>query len=179
MRPTLSCLSKASRTPLTGKRANKDFFKGTRQAILPGGVLRTGAPGKHIIGGSGKYRLLDERIRVYVAPPLAEIEASELKPYVHRAVRLPESIIRGQKDGLPGVGSLSRPVPFLNLLRTYSRAQMDEKVKLQIEETEVKIQAELSELKTAVPPAATTAAPEPEPETKGPGRRKSKKKAAL
>ena len=81
MHPTLVRFSKASRAPLTPKRGNKDFYKGTRQAFLPGGH-RTGAPGKHVIGGPAKYRLVDSQVRVYVAPPLEDILNSPLKPYV-------------------------------------------------------------------------------------------------
>ena len=51
---------------------------GTRQAFLPGG-RRTGAPGKHVVRGKAKYRLLDEKVRVYVAPPLEEIESSPVR----------------------------------------------------------------------------------------------------
>ncbi|KAL4078921.1 hypothetical protein V8B97DRAFT_1934401 [Scleroderma yunnanense] len=82
MFPTVARLSKASRRALTPKRGNKDFYKGTRQAALPGGH-RTGAPGRFIIRGSGKYRLLDEKVRVFVAPHIEEIKTCELKPYVH------------------------------------------------------------------------------------------------
>ncbi|EGO29521.1 hypothetical protein SERLADRAFT_378485, partial [Serpula lacrymans var. lacrymans S7.9] len=70
--PTVVCLSKASRRALTPKRGNKDFYKGTRQAFLPGGH-RTGAPGKHVIGGSAKYRLLDEKVRIFIAPSVADM----------------------------------------------------------------------------------------------------------
>ncbi|KAH7918648.1 hypothetical protein BV22DRAFT_1024251 [Leucogyrophana mollusca] len=84
---TTVCLSKASRRALTPKRGNKDFYKGTRQAFLPGGH-RTGAPGKHVIGGTAKYRLLDEKVRFFVAPALEEIRNSELKPYVGLDVKL-------------------------------------------------------------------------------------------
>ncbi|KAG6819239.1 hypothetical protein H0H93_013897 [Arthromyces matolae] len=87
MFPTIVRLSKASRRPLTSKKGNKDYYKGTRQAYLPGG-LRTGAPGKHVVGGKAKYRLLDEKVRVFVAPPLEQILSSPLKPYVHVAVNL-------------------------------------------------------------------------------------------
>ncbi|KAF8881830.1 hypothetical protein CPB84DRAFT_1817220 [Gymnopilus junonius] len=75
MFPTAARLSKASRAPLTPKRGNKTF---TRQAFLPGG-RRTGAPGKHVIRGKAKYRLLDEKVRVYVAPPVEEIESSPVR----------------------------------------------------------------------------------------------------
>ncbi|KAI6107621.1 hypothetical protein EV401DRAFT_436926 [Pisolithus croceorrhizus] len=76
MFPTAARLSKASRRPLTPKRGNKDFYKGTRQAALPGGH-RTGAPGRFIVRGSGKYRLLDEKVRVFVAPHISEINQCE------------------------------------------------------------------------------------------------------
>jgi len=52
---------------------------GTRQAFLPGGH-RTGAPGKHVIRGASKYRLLDEKVRVFVAPSIQEIQNSEVRP---------------------------------------------------------------------------------------------------
>ncbi|KAI0915423.1 hypothetical protein AcV5_003651 [Taiwanofungus camphoratus] len=87
MFPTLVRLSKASRRPLTPKRGNKDFYKGTRQAFLPGGH-RTGAPGKHVIGGKAKYRLIDEQVRFFVAPAIEEIQNSSLRPYVDVNVRL-------------------------------------------------------------------------------------------
>ncbi|KAG6861930.1 hypothetical protein C0995_009880 [Termitomyces sp. Mi166 len=87
MFPTFVRLSKASRRPLTPKRGNKDYYKGTRQAFLPGG-LRTGAPGKHVVGGKAKYRLLDEKVRVFVAPPIEEILSSPLKPYVSVSANL-------------------------------------------------------------------------------------------
>ena len=50
-------------------------FAGTRQAYLPGG-LRTGAPGKHVIRGKAKYRVLDEKVRVFIAPPLETVNNS-------------------------------------------------------------------------------------------------------
>jgi len=98
MFPTLARLSKASRLPLTPKRGNKDYYKGkstywkvslrlltghlattgTRQAYLPGGH-RTGAPGKHVVRGKAKYRLLDEKVRFFVAPPVEEINASPVR----------------------------------------------------------------------------------------------------
>ncbi|KAF8837286.1 hypothetical protein BDN67DRAFT_909528 [Paxillus ammoniavirescens] len=82
MHPTLACLSKASRRALTPKRGNKDFYKGTRQATLPGG-LRTGAPGRFVIRGTAKYRLLDEKVRVFVGPGIEEISNSEVRsPFI-------------------------------------------------------------------------------------------------
>lgn len=80
-------------------------ISGTRQAFLPGGH-RTGAPGKHVVSGAAKYRLLDEKVRLFIAPPLQCINESpvslastcrfpsvfdtqlQLKPYVALDVRL-------------------------------------------------------------------------------------------
>ncbi|KAI0327480.1 hypothetical protein GY45DRAFT_1308705 [Cubamyces sp. BRFM 1775] len=86
MFPTLACLSKASRRALTPKRGNKDYYKGTRQAFVPGGH-RTGAPGQHVVRGKAKYRIVDEKVRVFVAPPIEEIQNSALKAYVSTTVR--------------------------------------------------------------------------------------------
>ncbi|WOO83647.1 uncharacterized protein LOC62_05G007167 [Vanrija pseudolonga] len=80
MRPTTSLLG-ASRLPLTPKRGNKDYYKGTRQAYAPGGGHRTGPPGKHVVKGTAKYRVVDSQVRVFVGPGIEKIEASALKPY--------------------------------------------------------------------------------------------------
>ncbi|KAF8630523.1 hypothetical protein AX15_002869 [Amanita polypyramis BW_CC] len=106
MFPTIVRLSKASRRPLTPKRGNKDYYKGTRQAYLPGG-LRTGAPGRHVIGGKAKYRLLDEKVRVFVAPPLEKINSSPLRPYVSLAVRLTKGEERAVFGKFPGPRGLT------------------------------------------------------------------------
>jgi large subunit ribosomal protein L41 len=78
MRPTSSLLG-ASRLPLTTKRANKDFYKGTGQSYVPGGGHRTGPPGKHVVRGKGKYRLVDEKVRYYVGPGAEALEAASSK----------------------------------------------------------------------------------------------------
>ncbi|KIJ38883.1 hypothetical protein M422DRAFT_210632 [Sphaerobolus stellatus SS14] len=80
---TVARFSKASRLPLNSKRAGKDFYKGYRHAYEPGG-RRTGAPGEHVIRGKAKYRLLDEKVRIYIAPAIEEIRNSKLKPYVYK-----------------------------------------------------------------------------------------------
>ena len=51
---------------------------GTGQAFLPGGH-RTGAPGKHVVRGKAKYRLVDEKVRVFVAPPIQALESSAVR----------------------------------------------------------------------------------------------------
>ncbi|PIL34459.1 hypothetical protein GSI_03235 [Ganoderma sinense ZZ0214-1] len=86
MIPTAPVLSKALRRALTPKRGNKDYYKGTRQAFLPGGH-RTGAPGQHVVRGKAKYRLVDEKVRVFVAPPIQDLENSALKAYVSTTVK--------------------------------------------------------------------------------------------
>ncbi|KZT13228.1 uncharacterized protein LAESUDRAFT_754218 [Laetiporus sulphureus 93-53] len=95
MFPTLARLSKASRRPLTSKRGNKDFYKGTGQAFLPGGH-RTGAPGKHVVRGKAKYRLVDEKVRVFVAPSIEDIKNTKLRPYVDISFNLSKE----EKDGV-------------------------------------------------------------------------------
>ncbi|KAG7089789.1 hypothetical protein E1B28_011440 [Marasmius oreades] len=115
MFPTAARLSKASRRPLTTKRGNKDYYKGTRQAVLPGGH-RTGAPGRHVVRGKAKYRLLDEKVRVFVAPPILEIENSTLRPYVSTSVQLKESEKRAAFGKFREAGGLT-PQHYLKMLR--------------------------------------------------------------
>ncbi|WWC69752.1 mitochondrial 54S ribosomal protein mL41 [Kwoniella pini CBS 10737] len=81
MRPT-SIIAGASRLPLTPKRGNKDFYKGTGQSRVPGGGHRTGPPGVHVVKGKAKYRVLDEKVRVFVGPGSKVLEETELRPYV-------------------------------------------------------------------------------------------------
>ncbi|KAF8328170.1 uncharacterized protein EI90DRAFT_3065791 [Cantharellus anzutake] len=98
MHRTIPISSKASRLPMTSKMGNKDYYKGTRAAFVPGGH-RTGAPGKHIRKGKGDYRLIDEHVRFFVAPPLANILASPLKPYVYsKIVSGPNRAVYGKLD---------------------------------------------------------------------------------
>ena len=49
---------------------------GTRQAYLPHSI-RTGPPGRWTRGGA--YRLLDEKVRVFVAPPLEELNNTDVR----------------------------------------------------------------------------------------------------
>jgi large subunit ribosomal protein L41 len=63
------------------KKIDISSLTGTRQAFLPGGH-RTGAPGKHVVGGASKYRLLDEKVRVFVAPPLQMIDESKVSIFI-------------------------------------------------------------------------------------------------
>ncbi|KAF9478945.1 hypothetical protein BDN70DRAFT_932960 [Pholiota conissans] len=121
MFPTVARLSKASRAPLTPKRGNKDFYKGTRQAFLPGGP-RTGAPGRHVIRGRAKYQLLDEKVRVYVAPVIEDIEETELKPYVVIGTRLSEDHKKAVWSNINGPGGIT-PERFLRVAREQAYAE--------------------------------------------------------
>jgi large subunit ribosomal protein L41 len=106
---------------------------GTRQAYLPGGH-RTGAPGKHVVRGKAKYRLLDDRVRVFVAPPIEEIEASavspvsffslsllnvsiQLKPYVAKGSFLSPTERDAAIGRFPAAGGLT-PKFFLDAMRS-------------------------------------------------------------
>lgn len=97
MKPSTSILG-ASRLPLTPKRGNKDFYKGksihlwhlgadadgkgTRQSYVPGGGHRTGPPGRHVVQGKAKYRLLDTRVRYFVGPGAEAMASTEVRPLV-------------------------------------------------------------------------------------------------
>lgn len=52
---------------------------GTGQSYVPGGGHRTGPPGKHVVRGKGKYRLVDEKVRYYVGPGTEALEAASTK----------------------------------------------------------------------------------------------------
>jgi hypothetical protein len=54
------------------------YSTGTRAAFLPGGH-RTGAPGKHVISGKAKYRVIDEKVRYFVAPSIESINNSPVR----------------------------------------------------------------------------------------------------
>ncbi|TBU24619.1 hypothetical protein BD309DRAFT_663721 [Dichomitus squalens] len=121
MFPTNPVLSKALRRALTPKRGNKDYYKGTRQAFLPGGH-RTGAPGKHVVRGKAKYRLVDEQVRVFVAPPIEEIQASALKPYVSTQVRVSPKDLNEELYGKLPRGGLTGQHFFNIATRSSERA---------------------------------------------------------
>ncbi|KAJ7091482.1 hypothetical protein B0H15DRAFT_883869 [Mycena belliarum] len=104
------------RRVLRSFRANKDFYKGNRQAALPGGH-RTGAPGVHVNHRPG-YLLLEDKVRVFVAPPIQDIINCPLKPYVSRRVRIPESQKNGIFRGMPDSGLT--PAHFLSAARKYT-----------------------------------------------------------
>ena len=59
------------------------FCAGTRQAYLPGG-LRTGAPGKHVVNGKAKYRLVDEQVRYFVAPSIEDLNNTPVSLHVEQ-----------------------------------------------------------------------------------------------
>ncbi|KAJ7504238.1 hypothetical protein B0H11DRAFT_1656737, partial [Mycena galericulata] len=107
------------RRVLQSFRANKDFYKGNRQSALPGGH-RTGAPGVHINSRPG-YRLLEDRVRVFVAPPIDDILNSKLKPYVAPRVWISHRDKDGVFHGMPDSGLT--PAHFLASARRFHEAQ--------------------------------------------------------
>lgn len=44
---------------------------------MPG--LRTGAPGKYFGKSTGQYRLVDEKVRYFVAPPVEDLNSSPVR----------------------------------------------------------------------------------------------------
>lgn len=44
---------------------------------MPG--LRTGAPGKYFGKSNGQYRLVDEKVRYFVVPPLEDLNNSSVR----------------------------------------------------------------------------------------------------
>ncbi|WFD36654.1 hypothetical protein MCUN1_003541 [Malassezia cuniculi] len=98
LRPSAPLLSKASRMPLNSKKANKDFYKGTRT----GNILRrkrialADSRGNQHFDELGRprtwnlrtHRIDESRIPSFVVPPgLADTKVSatadELRPYVY------------------------------------------------------------------------------------------------
>ncbi|KAJ6619933.1 hypothetical protein B0H10DRAFT_2216481 [Mycena sp. CBHHK59/15] len=122
MFPTAARSRYQIRKTLQSFRANKDFYKGNRQAALPGGH-RTGAPGVHINKRPG-YRLLEDKVRVFVAPPIHDILNCPLKPYVSTRVKLAHSQRNGVFRGMPDSGLT--PEHFLKAARNYSLAKAEE-----------------------------------------------------
>jgi large subunit ribosomal protein L41 len=89
MRPSLALFSKASRLPLNSKKANKDFYKGTRTGNI---MVRRRMPvanrntGEQLFNNLGQPRTwniktnrIDEaRVPSYIVPPgIAQCEVGE------------------------------------------------------------------------------------------------------
>ncbi|EDP44058.1 hypothetical protein MGL_1455 [Malassezia globosa CBS 7966] len=90
-RATQTTLSKASRLPLNSKKANKDFYKGTRAAnvLMRKRIALSDPKGNQLFDEQGRprtwnlrtHRLDEMRMVSYVVPPgLAD---TQLKPYVY------------------------------------------------------------------------------------------------
>ncbi|KAJ7105486.1 hypothetical protein C8R43DRAFT_1140810 [Mycena crocata] len=126
MHPTVALARFKARRPLLSFRANKDYYKGNRQAALPGGH-RTGAPGVHINRRPG-YQLLENKVRVFVAPPIEDILASPLKPYIAPSVHLSRTQRDGVfREGMPDGGVT--PAHFLSVARKHHLDQERERSK--------------------------------------------------
>lgn len=53
-------------------------FAGSGQAYVPGGGHRTGPPGKHVIGGKAKFRVMDDKVRYYVGPGAEILDSTDV-----------------------------------------------------------------------------------------------------
>jgi large subunit ribosomal protein L41 len=51
---------------------------GTRQSYVPGGGHRTGPPGKHVVQGKAKFRIVDEQVRIFVPPPQDALQSTHV-----------------------------------------------------------------------------------------------------
>ncbi|KAJ7066468.1 hypothetical protein C8F01DRAFT_981175 [Mycena amicta] len=121
MQPTAVRCRFQSRRPLLSFRANKDYYKGNRQSALPG--HRTGAPGVHVNNRPG-YKLLDSRVRVFVAPPIQDILDSPLKPYVEARTPPKAKAKQGVFRDMPDGGM--NPAYFLKTARKYHLERFEE-----------------------------------------------------
>ncbi|KAJ7180793.1 hypothetical protein C8R46DRAFT_1070628 [Mycena filopes] len=117
MQPTAARLGHRfqNRRQVLSFRANKDYYKGNRQSALPG--HRTGAPGIHVNKRIG-YKLLESKVRVFVAPPIQDILACPLKPYVADGAFAPRKQANGIFHGMPNRGLT--PEHFLATARKYN-----------------------------------------------------------
>ncbi|CDR88055.1 uncharacterized protein SPSC_03641 [Sporisorium scitamineum] len=108
-KPTQVACSKASRLPLNSKKANRDFYKGTRTGnIMRRKRIATADPrGNQLYDTNGRERYwhlktkrIDEaRVPNYVVPPgLAE---TKLRPYVFAGASVDGGVSRKGKFGLP------------------------------------------------------------------------------
>ncbi|SNX82726.1 uncharacterized protein MEPE_01432 [Melanopsichium pennsylvanicum] len=108
-KPTQVACSKASRLPLNSKKANRDFYKGTRTGnIMRRKRIATADPrGNQLYDKNGNQRYwhlktnqIDEsRVPNFVVPPgLAE---TKLRPYVFTGANSEGGVTRKGKFGLP------------------------------------------------------------------------------
>ncbi|KAJ7759133.1 hypothetical protein B0H16DRAFT_1370139 [Mycena metata] len=148
MHPTAARLGRRfqNRRPLLSFRANKDYYKGNRQSALPG--HRTGAPGVHINKRPG-YQLLESKVRVFVAPPIEDILACPLKPYVASAAHVPRKEANGIFRGMPGPGLT--PEHFLASAQRYTDQQLEKK---KAEKNQQTLPAAAADARSAVAPAS-------------------------
>ena len=53
-------------------------FSGNGQSYVPGGGHRTGPPGKHVIGGKAKFRVMDDKVRYFVSPGADVLDSTDV-----------------------------------------------------------------------------------------------------
>ena len=57
---------------------SNSFCVGNGQSYVPGGGHRTGPPGKHVIGGKAKFRVMDDKVRYFVSPGADVLDATDV-----------------------------------------------------------------------------------------------------
>ena len=60
---------------------------GSGQAYVPGGGHRTGPPGKHVIGGQAKFRVMDDKVRYYVGPGAEILDSTDVSQSLPESAR--------------------------------------------------------------------------------------------
>ena len=60
---------------------------GSGQAYVPGGGHRTGPPGKHVIGGKAKFRVMDDKVRYYVGPGAEILDSTDVSQSLPESAR--------------------------------------------------------------------------------------------
>lgn len=96
---------------------------GTRQAFLPGSSTRTGVPGHHTPHQAGKFKIDDDKVRVFIPPPRElyhdESVQSQLSPYVSMQIN-PEAI----NERLPPMPPLIPSFVTLNKVRSFLKSDL-------------------------------------------------------
>ncbi|KAJ7880004.1 hypothetical protein B0H14DRAFT_3434741 [Mycena olivaceomarginata] len=104
------------RRPLQAFMANKDYYKDSppSRATAPARLVCTSTSARG-------YKLLESRVRVFVAPRIDEILGSALKPYVPADTPVPWGAKHGVFARMPAEGLT--PAHFLKAARKYSAAK--------------------------------------------------------
>ncbi|UZJ51685.1 hypothetical protein CBS101457_001005 [Exobasidium rhododendri] len=115
MRPSLALWSKASRLPLNSKKANKDFYKGTRAGnimIRKRIAVANRNTGEQLYDEDERertwnlktHRIDEGRVTSYIVPP--GLSASTLRPLVFLGKRAEGGVESRPDHGYPGAAKM-------------------------------------------------------------------------